>query len=106
VQENVKNQMRPPTLTEHDKTREKHDHSRLLLSVAVSVACPVKTVISCNKDGERHNGWTTTVFFLAGEHILSSHYQVVENSKAQDSVQWCQRFLTQSYSSQNKMLIT
>jgi hypothetical protein len=67
---------------------------------------PVKTVTSYSKDGELHNGWTTTVRFLAGEQILSPYHHVEENSGAQDSVQRCQRFLTQDYSSQSKMLIT
>jgi hypothetical protein len=74
--------------------------------LAVPMPGPVKTVISYSKDGELHNGWTTTVRFLAGEHIPSSHHHAVENSGARDSVQRCQRFLTQGYSSQSKMLIT
>jgi hypothetical protein len=65
----------------------------------------VKTVTSYSKAGELQNGWTTTVRFLAGEHILSSHHHFVENSGAQDSVQLCRKFLTQGYSSQSKMLI-
>lgn len=44
------------------------------------------------------------VRFLTGEQILSSHYHVMENSKAQVSYQWCQRFVTKDYSSQGKMM--
>jgi hypothetical protein len=74
--------------------------------LAVPLSDPVKTVTSYSKDGELHNGWTTTVRFLAGEQILSPHQYVVENSRARDYVQWCPRPLTQGYSSQSKMLIT
>jgi hypothetical protein len=42
---------------------------------------------------------------LLAHQILSHHY-VVENSGAQDSVQWFQTFFTQGYSSQSKMLTT
>jgi hypothetical protein len=100
VQENVKNYMRPPSLTEQDETREKHDQPWLVLSG------PVRTVSSCSKDGELHTGWTTTVRCLAEGQILSSHRHLVGNSGAQNSVQRCHRFLTRGYSSQSKMLIT
>jgi hypothetical protein len=86
------------------RVRNTNSHDRCCLSVPVSGA--VKTVTSYSKDRELHNGWRTTVRFLAGEQILSSHYHVVENSGAQDSVQRCQRFLIQGYSTQSKMLIT
>jgi hypothetical protein len=40
------------------------------------------------------------------ESRLCHHHDVVENSGAHDSVQWCHRFLTHGYSSRSKMLIT
>jgi hypothetical protein len=43
------------------------------------------------------------IIFLTGEHILSSHHHVMENSGALNSVQWCQTLFTQGYSSQSKM---
>jgi hypothetical protein len=74
--------------------------------LATPVPGPVKTVTSYSEAGELHNAWTTAVTFLAREQILSSHHHVVENSGAQDSVQWCPGFLTQGYSSQSKIVIT
>jgi hypothetical protein len=90
-----------------NKTRRVRDTtSHDWCCLAAPISDPVKTVTSYSKDGELHNGWTTTVRFLAEGQILSSHHHVVEHSGAQDSVQRCQRLLTRGYSSQSKMLIT
>lgn len=89
-----------------DLTRWDMWDAQLVVSGAVwlSLSSPFKTVTSYSNDGVLHNGWTTMVRFLTGEQILSSDYHVMENSRAQDSFQWCQRFLTEDYSSQSKML--